>query len=253
MQQQEKPAEPTEAAPEAAPETAPDETPQAEQGETTAPVVGTSSSSSSNSTDKSLKSQKQSKYDTLEGVAADGSLMKYTVADLIAKEGKPVELDKSMSDTLKDRHAVESLTEMECVIPLDAVIQNGIATVHIEPTEGNVFAMLRSLAKHAQPEDSDAETNSLFDSDEDYEGERDDFFRNRAKCKKVKRLTTTKGIIDFKQYIKGTPGEVNWNLWIDIERACLIPDKNELNRCVQGFSLMLCLTDIYCVSFIASR
>jgi len=186
-------------------------------------------------------------------VAADGSLMKYTVADLIAKEGKPVELDKSMSDTLKDRHAVESLTEMECVIPLDAVIQNGIATVHIEPTEGNVFAMLRSLAKHAQPEDSDDETNSLFDSDEDYEGERDDFFRNRAKCKKVKRLTTTKGIIDFKQYIKGTPGEVNWNLWIDIERACLIPDKNELNRCVQGFSLMLCLTDIYCVSFIASR
>ena len=213
------------------------------------PCSSNSSQSTEKSSDKTPKlaqsgttaSVTPAVFDNLDDISAavDGTMMKYTVADLIEREGNTVESEQSLIDTTKHQYPFQNLSQMECVIPNDAVIMDGIAAVDMRPSDDNVFDMLRSLAEHARPDDSDDETNSLFDSDDDYEGERDDFFRDRSKRKKVKRLTSTKGIIDFKEYIHGTPGEVNWNLWIDIERACLIPNKNELSRCVQVVSVLM--------------
>ena len=174
--------------------------------------------------------------------AVDGTMMKYTVADLIREEGKMVESERSLTDGAKQHHTVETLSQLGFDIPMDAVITEGIATVEMQPSQ--VFDMLRLLTKQTHPNDSDDETDSLFDSDEDYEGECDDFYRKRASRNKVKRLTTTKGIVDFKEYIHGTPGEVNWNLWIDIERASLIADKSELSRCVH---MIVCVWMLQCV------
>ena len=174
-------------------------------------------------------------------LAFDGTMMKYTVADLIREEGKTVESDRSLTDEAHQHYTVETLSQLGFEIPMDAVIVKGIATVEMQPNDDRVFDMLRLLTKQTHPNDSDDDVDSLFDSDDDYEGECDDFYRKRASRNKVKRLTTTKGIVDFKEYIHGTPGEVNWNLWIDIERASLIADKAELSRYVDG---MVCVRGV---------
>ena len=73
----------------------------------------------------------------------------------------------------------------------------------------------------------DSDEDSLLNSDDDYEGERDAFF-TRHKKKRRYNLQKKRGIEEFKTFLINTRGETNWNLWIDIDRARLIKDENKL-------------------------
>ncbi|XP_023933546.1 regulator of G-protein signaling 22 isoform X1 [Lingula anatina] len=70
--------------------------------------------------------------------------------------------------------------------------------------------------------------DSLLGSDDDYE-ESDTMFRKHKKQKSF-GLNTKKGIEEFRKFLKGTQGEKNLNLWLDIDRGRLLPidDQEEI-------------------------
>ncbi|KAL4236453.1 GTPase activator [Mactra antiquata] len=71
----------------------------------------------------------------------------------------------------------------------------------------------------------ESDVDSLLDSDEDYE-ESDTFFRKHKH--RNYSLCTRKGVNQFKQFLKGTLGERNWKLWVDIDRMRLMTNENEI-------------------------
>ena len=73
--------------------------------------------------------------------------------------------------------------------------------------------------------DEESDVDSLLDSEEDYE-ERDTFFRKHKF--KLYSMGFRKGIEQFKRFLKGTQGEKNWNLWIDIDRMKLMTNEDEI-------------------------
>ena len=75
----------------------------------------------------------------------------------------------------------------------------------------------------------ESDEDSLLDSDDDYDPERDKFFRKSAKKKKF-YLVKKKGVEEFKKFLVGTLGEKNWNFWLDIERAKFIKDQTDLQK-----------------------
>ena len=77
-------------------------------------------------------------------------------------------------------------------------------------------------------DERDSDDDSLLNSDDDYEEGLDDFFHKKKD--KVLSLYTLKGVKKFKEFLKGTLGEKNWNLWLDIERAKLIKDEEEKHK-----------------------
>ncbi|XP_060585737.1 regulator of G-protein signaling 22-like isoform X3 [Ruditapes philippinarum] len=78
--------------------------------------------------------------------------------------------------------------------------------------------------------EEESDVDSLLDSEEDYE-EEDTFFRKHKF--KTYSLCTRKGVDQFKRFLKGTMGEKNWNLWIDVDRMRLMTVHSEiqLNVC----------------------
>ncbi|WAR24165.1 RGS22-like protein [Mya arenaria] len=67
--------------------------------------------------------------------------------------------------------------------------------------------------------DEESDVDSLLDSEEDYE-ESDLFFRKHKH--KTYSLSSRKGVDQFKKFLKGTLGERNWKLWVDIDRMRLM-------------------------------
>ncbi|XP_041356675.1 regulator of G-protein signaling 22-like isoform X3 [Gigantopelta aegis] len=65
----------------------------------------------------------------------------------------------------------------------------------------------------------ESDVDSLLDSEEDYE-EQDTFFRKHKY--KTYDLSNKKGIDQFKKFLRGTKGELYWNMWVDIDRSRLI-------------------------------
>ena len=79
-----------------------------------------------------------------------------------------------------------------------------------------------AIPETVQSDDDEA----LLNSDDDYEGQRDSFFlKNRKKTESLLKKT---GMDKFKEFLVGTKGEINWNLWIDIDCARLIKDASKL-------------------------
>lgn len=73
----------------------------------------------------------------------------------------------------------------------------------------------------------DSDEDSLLNSDDDYDEERDQFFRQKLR---QYPLTRRKGIEKFKKFLVGTTGEKNWNFWIDVERAKLISNNKQMTQ-----------------------
>ncbi|XP_053393937.1 regulator of G-protein signaling 22-like isoform X3 [Mercenaria mercenaria] len=73
--------------------------------------------------------------------------------------------------------------------------------------------------------EEESDVDSLLDSEEDYE-EEDTFFRKHKF--KTYSLSTRKGVDQFKRFLKGTLGERNWNLWVDIDRMRLMTNHSEI-------------------------
>ena len=65
---------------------------------------------------------------------------------------------------------------------------------------------------------AESDEDSLLNSDDDYE-ERDSFFRRHKPEEQVHSLLNKKGIDMFVKFLKGTIGERNWHLWLDIDRG----------------------------------
>ena len=74
--------------------------------------------------------------------------------------------------------------------------------------------------------DEESDVDSLLDSEDDFE-ESDTFFRKHKF--KTFDLRDRKGIEQFKKFLKGTQGEKNWNLWIDIDRMTLMTNQEEIH------------------------
>ena len=83
--------------------------------------------------------------------------------------------------------------------------------------------MVGERMKKTLEEESDVD--SLLDSEDDFE-ESDTFFRKHKF--KMYDLRNRKGIEQFKRFLKGTQGEKNWNLWIDIDRMNLMTNEEEI-------------------------
>ena len=79
-----------------------------------------------------------------------------------------------------------------------------------------------AIPETVQSDDDEA----LLNSDDDYEGQRDSFFLKNKK--KTESLLKKTGMDKFKEFLVGTKGEINWNLWIDIDCARLIKDASKL-------------------------
>ena len=77
-----------------------------------------------------------------------------------------------------------------------------------------------SVKPHLKGEMKGAESDedSLLNSDDDYE-ERDSFFRRHKPEEQVHSLLNKRGIDMFVKFLKGTIGERNWHLWLDIDRG----------------------------------
>ena len=91
----------------------------------------------------------------------------------------------------------------------------------------NTVSVEKEVKKEELLKKIESEDDTLFDSDEDYDKDRDDFF---LKNKKKYFLVNKTGIEKFQQFLEGTLGEKNWNLWLDIDRAKLLVDENDLRR-----------------------
>ena len=53
---------------------------------------------------------------------------------------------------------------------------------------------------------------------------------NVIACFQTYTLSNLKGMIAFKKFLLGSTGEKNWLLWMDIERAKLLDNKDDLLR-----------------------
>lgn len=73
--------------------------------------------------------------------------------------------------------------------------------------------------------EEESDVDSLLDSEDDYE-ERDTFFRKHKH--RTYSLCERKGMEHFKKFLKGTQGERNWRLWVDIDRMQFMQNENEL-------------------------
>ena len=93
--------------------------------------------------------------------------------------------------------------------------------------EDEVPELTKTLDRPAVCGDQDSDEDILLNSDDDYEGDRDDFFRTKKKQKALS-LEKMKGVSTFKNFLAGTSGEKNWLFWMDIERARGIQDEAEL-------------------------
>ena len=78
--------------------------------------------------------------------------------------------------------------------------------------------------------DSD-DDDDMLDSDNDLDPERDRLFCRRPTA--PSNLSTLAGVQTFQKFLRGTSGERNWKLWMDIERAKLFRDPAQLHRFVR--------------------
>lgn len=78
---------------------------------------------------------------------------------------------------------------------------------------------------HQPKASTGGEEDSALESDSDYEEADRAVFKRRAAVKKHS-LASKKGIDKFKGFLKGTVGERNWELWLDIDRARLQTSDN---------------------------
>ena len=76
--------------------------------------------------------------------------------------------------------------------------------------------------------DKDSDEDSLLNSDDDYDNERDTFFRKNKPIKKLS-LKKKRGVHAFSKFLEGTTGEKNWCLWLDIEKVKKITDKETIS------------------------
>lgn len=95
--------------------------------------------------------------------------------------------------------------------------------LHEETRELDNAQKISERMRKVMEDESDAD--SLLDSEEDYE-ESDTFFRKHKF--KMYSLCARKGVEQFKKFLKGTLGEHNWNLWVDIDRMRLMTNHKDI-------------------------
>ena len=151
------------------------------------------------------------------GAVIVGVVLKTAMAKLVGKTELEIddipELQKIFSDKNFANLTIDALDK----ISLQEEIEK------IEPKIQEKVEMVGDKMKKILDEESDVD--SLLDSEEDYE-EEDTFFRKHKF--KLYNLGARKGIEQFKRFLKGTQGEKNWNLWIDIDRMKLMTNQEEI-------------------------
>ena len=78
--------------------------------------------------------------------------------------------------------------------------------------------------KNMKPENDDED--SLLDSDEEYDEERDQMFRKK---KKKYKLSNKRGLDAFKSFLGETEGKKNWFLWVDVDRVRLLTNQEDIS------------------------
>ena len=145
------------------------------------------------------------------GAAIVGAILKKSVS-VLANISEAEVLQNSMFA----KYIPSSIHPQLTVEMLDRVsLVENVSSVNPESQDDEIKKVTGTEEGENKPNDEESETDSLLDSEEDYE-EEDICFR--TKKHKTFKLTDIKGIDAFKKFLKGTAGEKNWEMWIDIDR-----------------------------------
>ncbi|XP_022090639.1 regulator of G-protein signaling 22-like [Acanthaster planci] len=123
-------------------------------------------------------------------------------------------LDVCSADLTEEAlHTMEVSLSMEQKRP--SILKNGLDVQDDLRTNSRI-----SLATVGQ---DDVEEDSLFDSDNENDTDeiKDPFF---SKLRYSFDLSNKRGLDGFKRFLWGTAGEKIWNLWLDVDRGCMIDD-----------------------------
>ena len=163
------------------------------------------------------------------GAVIVGTILKHAVAEVTGRDISDVSLEPQIQEafphekfnnlTLDSLDAIISKEKNKSKDTVKEVVPNP------KPAQDDTTMSSNSQVSFKE-EEPESDNDSVLNSDEDYEGERDSFFRKRKD--KTYRLSRQRGIEEFKTFLCATMGERNWNLWLDIERAKLIKDEEEL-------------------------
>lgn len=162
------------------------------------------------------------------GAVIVGTVLKHAMSVVTGKDIARFEHDPSIENILKEtKHHDFTLNNLDGMEFTLGKSKSASSKTKLELEGGNNKENnnIPEITLGAKSRDSD--DDSVLNSDDDYD-ERDAFFRK----KKIKEysLKSKKGVDDFKQFLEGTTGQKNWHFWMDIDRAKLITDPQELKK-----------------------
>ncbi|XP_052256163.1 regulator of G-protein signaling 22-like isoform X3 [Dreissena polymorpha] len=153
------------------------------------------------------------------GAIVVGAVMKRAIGRLKNMDDKEVgkmpEIQGIFPDPSFSNICIESLERM-------IFVEEHIHKAGIEEKKESEQKISEQMRKNVEEE---SDVDSLLDSEEDYE-EGDTFFRKHKH--RTYSLCTRKGVEQFKKFLKGTLGERNWKLWVDIDRMRLMANEDEI-------------------------
>lgn len=154
-----------------------------------------------------------------------GTVLKFAIARCTGQSPAQVlEENEVVRNLLPSSHhfdtSIEDLEKLELLCTEESDNKPPQYLMKRQVTEHRV--KVEDLKRNSDDEDS------LLDSEQDYDKERDDFFRKYSGKKFF--LITKKGVDEFTNFLKGTVGEKNWNLWLDIDRAKLLTGEDDEHR-----------------------
>lgn len=170
--------------------------------------------------------------DDLGGVIV-GVVLKKAIGQLTNLEESELENIPEIHDLLPEGQ-LRKLT-VEALERVTLLEENKEERTEEKTEEENEQKISERMRKNMEEE---SDVDSLLDSEEDYE-ETDTFFRKHKY--KTYSLCTKKGVAQFKRFLKGTIGERNWNLWIDIDRMRLMTSQDEIQLYVSLYTTFLSL------------
>ena len=150
------------------------------------------------------------------GAVVVGTALKHAVVEVSGESMQDVEQNPQIKNVFPDRKFLgvdkARLEGMSCSV-------SATDTTDDRTTGRRLAEMLERDTQKASHVERDSDEDSLLNSDEDYDEDRDAFFRKPRPSQNLADLSTHKGITHFKEFLKGTLGEKTWNLWLDIEKA----------------------------------
>ena len=159
------------------------------------------------------------------GAVVVGTVLRHAIAEVSGQDMRQVSKNPHITSILPDQKWRN--LNMSSLNKLEYLLEGGTASQALDRNLTASCTLVNAqITKHKNNEDDD---DSLLDSDDDYDSDRDGFFR-RHKEPRSYSMDHWKGIAGFKKFLQGTTGEKHWHLWQDIERGGTITSHEDLTR-----------------------